>query len=307
MDKSYVFYNGEIVEEEKVSVSIRSRVVNYGLGVFEGIRAYWSEEDEELYAFKLIEHYKRFLQSAKVVNLKIDYTAEELADFTIELLRKNGYKQTTYIRPLAYKDTKTVGVSIEGHDDDVVAIYLQPMGKYMKQEEFRVKVSSWVRIADNMLPPRTKATAGYLNSALASLEAKRAGYDEAVLLNRNGYVCEGPGENIFIYKKGKLITPPASDDILEGITRDIVMQLAREELGIECVEKSIARTELYNADEVFFSGTAMEVAPVVEVDDIKVAHGRPGELTMKLKELFHDLTHGKNEKYKDSLRPVYGK
>ena len=307
MDKSYVFYNGEIVEEEKVSVSIRSRVVNYGLGVFEGIRAYWSEEDEELYAFKLIEHYKRFLQSAKVVNLKIDYTAEELADFTIELLRKNGYKETTYIRPLAYKDNKTVGVSIEGHDEDVVAIYLQPMGKYMKQEEFRVKVSSWVRIADNMLPPRTKATAGYLNSALASLEAKRAGYDEAVLLNRNGYVCEGPGENIFIYKKGKLITPPASDDILEGITRDIVMQLAREELGIECLEKSIARTELYNADEVFFSGTAMEVAPVVEVDDIKVADGRPGELTMKLKELFHDLTHGKNKKYKDSLRQVYVK
>lgn len=307
MDKSYVFYNGEIVEEEKVSVSIRSRVVNYGLGVFEGIRAYWSDEDQELYGFKLIEHYKRFLQSAKIVNLKIDYTAEELADFTIELLRKNGYKQTTYIRPIAYKDTKIVGVSIEGHEDDVVAIYLQPMGKYMEQEEFRVKVSSWVRIADNMLPPRTKATAGYLNSALASLEAKRAGYDEAVLLNRNGYVCEGPGENIFIYKKGKLITPPASDDILEGITRDVVMQLAREEFGIECVEKSIARTELYNADEVFFSGTAMEVAPVVEVDGIKVADGKPGEVCMKLKELFADITHGRNEKYKDSLRPVYGK
>jgi len=305
MGQSYVFYNGEIVEEEKVSISIRSRVVNYGLGVFEGIRAYWNEEEEQLYAFKLIEHYKRFLQSAKVVNLEVPYTAEELSDYTIELLRKNGYRQTTYIRPLAFKNEENVGVSIEGNEHDAVAIYLQPMGKYIDKETFRVKVSSWVRIADNMLPPRTKATAGYLNSALASFEATRNGYDEAVLLNRNGFVCEGPGENIFIYKKGKLMTPPASDDILEGITRDLVMEIARDELGIECVEKSIARTELYNADEVFFSGTAMEVAPVVEVDDIKVGNGKAGEVCTKLKKIFEDLTHGRNEKYKDSLRPVY--
>lgn len=306
MEQSYVFFNGEIVEEEKVSISIRSKVVNYGLGVFEGIRAYWNEEEGQLYGFKLIEHYKRFLQSAKVVNLKIPYTAEELSDITIELLKKNGYKQTTYIRPLAFKNEKNVGVSIDDNNEhDAVAIYLQPMGKYIDKEEFRVKVSSWVRIADNMLPPRTKATAGYLNSALASYEATRNGYDEAVLLNRNGFVCEGPGENIFIYKKGKLMTPPASDDILEGITRDLVFEIARDELGIECIEKSLARTELYNADEVFFSGTAMEVAPVVEVDDIKVGDGKPGEVCTRLKEIFYDITHGKNEKYKDALRPVY--
>ncbi|EFR32657.1 branched-chain-amino-acid transaminase [Peptoniphilus harei ACS-146-V-Sch2b] len=307
MNQSYVFYNGEIVEEEKVSISIRSKVVNYGLGVFEGIRAYWNEEEEQLYAFKLVEHYERFLQSAKVANLKVGYTAEELADYTIELLRKNGFRETTYIRPIAYKDGKTVGISLHGHEDDCVVIYLQPMGKYIDREAFKVKVSSWVRIADNMLPPRTKATAGYLNSALASFEATKNGYDEAVLLNRNGFVCEGPGENIFLYKKGKLMTPPASDDILEGITRDLVMKLAKEELGIECVEKSVARTELYNADEVFFSGTAMEVAPVVEVDDIKVADGKPGKVCLELKKLFADLTHGRNPKYMDSLRPVYEK
>lgn len=305
MEKSYIFYNGKIVDESEVSISIRSRALNYGLGVFEGIRAYYNEEEDQLYAFKLLEHYERFLQSAKVLNLEIKQSAEELADFTIELLKKNNMRTTTYIRPIAIKNTNAIGISLDGHKDDDVFIYLSPMGKYMEQEEFRVMVSSWTRIADNMLPPRTKATAGYVNSALASFEAKSYGFDEAVLLNRNGFVCEGPGENIFLFKKNKLMTPPASDDILEGITRDLVMKLAREELGLEVVEKSIARTELYNADEVFFSGTAMEVAPVVEVDGRKVKDGKSGEVCMKLKELFFDITHGRNEKYKDSLTKVY--
>lgn len=305
MDKSYVFYNGKILPEEDVTISVRSRAFNYGLGVFEGIRAYWNEEKEDLYAFKMLEHYERFIESCKCMNIRMDYTKEELADFTIELLKKQGYKCSTYIRPIAYKDDRNVGVSIVNCENDSLVIYLQKMDKYMEQEEFRVGVSSFTRIADNMLPPRTKATAGYVNSALANLEAVRAGFDEAVILNRHGNVCEGPGENIFIIKNNTLITPPVSDDILEGVTRKIVMELAENKLGMRVVERSIARTELYNAAEVFFSGTAMEVAPVVEVDHRRVGSGKSGEITLKLQAIFKDLIAGKMEEYRDSLRPVY--
>lgn len=307
MNKTYVFFNGEILEEEKVTLSVRSKVVNYGLGVFEGIRAYWDPDAEQLYGFKLLEHYERFLQSGKAVNIDIKFTAQELVDYTVELLKKHNYKTTVYIRPLAFKNDLSIGVTLEGNEHDTVAIFCQPLDKYIEKEEFRVGVSSWTRIADNMLPPRTKATAGYMNSALANLEAIRAGFDEAVLLNRNGNVCEGPGENIFIVKNNKLITPPASDDILEGITRALVMELAEKELGMTVLEKSIARTELYNAEEVFFSGTAMEVAPIVEVDHRVVADGKPGKVFKQLKDLFVDITRGKNEKYMDSCTPVYDK
>lgn len=252
MTKTYVFFNGEIIEEEKVTLSLRSKIVNYGLGVFEGIRAYWDDEGQQLYGFKLLEHYERFLQSGKAVNIDIKYTAQELVDYTVELLKKHNYKTTVYIRPLAFKNDLSIGVTLEGNEHDTVAIYCQPLDKYIEKEEFKVGVSSWTRIADNMLPPRTKATAGYMNSALANLEAIRAGFDEAVLLNRNGNVCEGPGENIFIVKNNKLITPPASDDILEGITRSLVMELAEKELGIEVVEKYCKNRVIQRSRSILF-------------------------------------------------------
>ncbi|MDO5712958.1 MAG: branched-chain amino acid transaminase [Tissierellia bacterium] len=305
MDKSYVYFNGKIVEEEQVSISIRSKVVNYGLGVFEGIRAYWNPDQEQLFGFKMLEHYERFLLSAKAVNIEIKETAEELVEITAELLRKNEFKTTTYIRPLAFKNDLSIGVSLKGNENDTVAIFCQPLDKYIEKDEFRVAVSSWTRIADNMLPPRTKATAGYMNSALANMEAVDNGFDEAILLNRHGNVCEGPGENIFLVKRGALITPPVADDILEGITRQLVMDLAKNELGIPVIERSVARTELYNSEEVFFSGTAMEVAPIVEVDRRMVHNGKPGPIYKELKELFYAITHGEKEEYKDSLTPIY--
>lgn len=192
-----------------------------------------------------------------------------------------------------------------GHEDDMFSIYTQPLDKYMPQEEFHVGTSSWVRISDNQLPPSTKAIAGYLNSGLASMEVIQNGFDEAILLNSNGYVCEGPGENIFIVRNGKIITPPPSDDILEGITRSVVMELAEKELKTPVIERSITRSELYRADEVFFSGTAMEVAPVVSVDRRQVADGKPGEVYKQIKDLFFGLTTGKNEKYKHWCTPIY--
>lgn len=305
MSESYVFYQGQIVEESEVKISIRSKAFNYGLGCFEGIRAYWDEEKQELYGFRLLEHYERLLESCKCLNMPIPYSAQELCDWTVELLKKNNLKTTTYIRPVVYKGSEKLSPTLYGDDDNRVLIYCQPLGSFTGKTELKVAVSSWRRISDTMLPPRTKATAAYLNSALASLEVLENGFDEAVFLTESGNVCEGPGENIFIVKKNKLITPPASDNILEGITRDVVMELAKNELGMEVVERSIARTELYNSQEVFFSGTAMEVTAVVEVDRKQVGTGKEGDVCKRLKELFFGLTTGNNPKYAHYCTPIY--
>lgn len=304
MNDSYVIYNGKIVPESEVSISIRCKAFNYGLGCFEGIRAYWIEDDKQLYAFRLKEHYQRFLQSCKTLNIKLPYSVEDLCSLTIELLKKNNFKSTTYIRPIAYKGGEDIGPTLMDADDRLV-IYCQPLGSYTGKEELKVAITSWQRLEDNMLPPRTKATAAYLNSALASLEVKQNGFDEAIFLTSNGNICEGPGENLFIFKKGKLITPPPSDNILEGITRDTVMELAKNELNLEVVERSITRTELYASDEVFFSGTAMEVTPVIEVDNRVIGDGKAGEISKKIKELFFEITASKNPKYSKYCTPVY--
>jgi branched-chain amino acid aminotransferase len=304
MNNSYVIYNGKIVPESEVSISIRSKVFNYGLGCFEGIRAYYSESEDQLYAFRIDDHYKRLLQSCKALNINIPYTVEELSSLTLELLKKNNCKTTTYIRPVAYKGGEGIGPTLLD-DDNRLVIYTQPLGSYTGKTELSVAVTSWQRLEDNMLPPRTKATAAYLNSALASLEVKSKGYDEAIFLTNNGHICEGPGENLFIFKKGKLITPPPSDNILEGITRETVMELAEKELGLTVVERSISRNELYASDEVFFSGTAMEVTPVISVDDRVIGDGKAGEVSNKIKDLFFDITTGKNPKYAEYCRPVY--
>lgn len=304
MSDSYVFYDDKIMDEDNVNLSIRSKAFNYGLGCFEGIRAYWDEEDEQLYAFRLKEHYDRFLNSCKVLYLKIPYNCEQLCDITIELLKKNNFKTTTYIRPVAYKGSNGLSPSLLD-EDNRLAIYCTPMGKFSGKEEMSVAITSWQRISGNALPARTKATAAYLNSALASLEVLQNGFDEAIFLTDKGYVCEGPGENIFMVKNGKLVTPPPSDDILEGITRDTVMKIAKEEFGIDTVERSISRAEIYGADEVFFSGTAMEVTPIIYIDRRIIGSGKTGQVTQNIKDIYMTITKGKNPKYIEYCRPVY--
>lgn len=306
MEKSYVFYQGEIVEEKEVSISVRCKAFNYGLAVFEGIRAYWDGEKEQLFVFRMKEHYDRLLQSCKTTYINIPYTSEELCNYTVELLRKNNFKGTTYIRPVAFKGSDALAPTLLD-DDNRVIIYCQPLGSYTGKDELRVAVSSWTRLEDNMLPPRTKASAAYMNSGLASLEVVQNGFDEAIFLTKDGHVCEGPGENIFLVKNGKLVTPSVSENILEGITRNTVMLLAKEELGMEVLERRVSRTELYNAEEVFFSGTAMEVTSVVEVDRRTVGTGHQGDTCKKIKDLFFGLTTGKNEKYAHFCTPVYKK
>ncbi len=304
MANPYVFYNGKIVPESEVHISVRCKGFNYGLGCFEGIRAYWDDSANQLYGFRMPEHYERLLQSCKTINIKLPYTVAELCSVTRELLKKNNYRSTTYIRPLAFKGSDNVVPTLLD-DDDRLVIYCQPMGSYAGKQELRVAFSSWERLGDNMLPPRTKPTAAYLNSGLASLEVVGRGYDEALFLTRNGHVCEGPGENVFMVRRGKLITPPPSDNILEGITRDTVMLLAQEELGMEVVERSITRTEFYAAEEIFFSGTAMEVTAVVEVDNRTVGNGHQGPVCTKMKELFSRVATAKIKKYADFCQAVY--
>lgn len=304
MEESYVFYQGEFKKESEVSISIRCKAFNYGLGCFEGIRAYWDEESQQLYAFRLKEHYERMLQSCKALYINLPYTADELCGFTIELLKKNGFKTTTYIRPVAYKGGENISPTLLDEDNRLL-IYCQPLGSYSGKEELRTAVSSWTRIGDNMIPARTKPIAAYLNSALASLEVLKNGFDEAIFLNSDGCVCEGPGENIFIVRGNKLITPSVSDNILEGITRKTVIQLAEEELNMEVIERSICRSELYAADEIFFSGTAMEVTSVVEVDRRTIGTGKQGEICKSIKKLFFGLTTGKNPKYSYFCTSVY--
>jgi branched-chain amino acid aminotransferase len=278
--------------------------VNYGLGCFEGIRAYWNEEASQLYVFRLYDHYKRLLNSCKALYINIPYTCDELCALTVELLKNNDYRTTVYIRPIAYKGSVSISPTLLDEENDL-AIYCQPLNRFATKEELDVAVTSWTRVNNNMIPGRTKATAAYLNSALANLEVCQNGFDEAIFLTNDGNVCEGSGENIFMVKDGKLITPPPSDNILEGITRDTVIKAAKESFGIDTIERSISRVELYSADELFFTGTAMEVTPIVSVDRRIIGSGKTGDITKLLKEQYMKLARGDDPKYIKYCTPVY--
>lgn len=295
----YIFFDGKIVPENEAVLSVKCKVVNYGLGCFEGIRAYYDEENDAMYGFMFEKHYKRLLDSCSLLNIDIKYSVDELIEITKNLIIKNNIKGNVYIRPLAFKGANTLKPSIAENDKDMLTIYVMPLNKYTNKEEMTAMVSSWRRLSDNAIPARAKITGAYVNSALASYDAQMGGFDEAILLKEDGYVAEGSADNVFLVRDNKLITPSPSEGILQGITRDIIIRLAREEIGMEVVERNVARTELYSADEVLFSGTAMEVAPVVEIDRRKVGNGKPGETYKKLKDLFEKIGKAKVDKYSD--------
>ncbi|CCC80810.1 branched-chain amino acid transaminase [Thermoproteus tenax] len=293
-----IWVDGRIVEDREATVSVLSPTLNYGFGVFEGIRAYWNGKN--LYVFRLAEHMERLLRSARIIGMDIPYTAEELVKATVETIRANGYREDLYIRPVAFIAKPQIGLDVRGVQASV-AIAALPFGKYLKAEGVRAAVVSWRRVHTSMMPVMAKATGIYLNSIMAVLEAKSRGYDEAILLNAEGKVVEGSGENIFVVRRGILMTPPVEDGILEGITRETVITLAGE-LGIHVLEKSISREELYTADEAFFVGTAAEVTPIVEID------GRPlprGPITERLARKYREVVLGQDEKYLGWLTPVY--
>jgi len=303
--KKYAFFQGKVVPLEEARVGVMTHALNYGTGVFEGIRGYWNGEHEEIYIFRLREHFVRFEKNCRMMCIGLPHRADDLVEMTLSLVRMHGYRQDVYVRPLAYKASEQIGVSMAGVADDFT-MFVSPFGNYVDIDRgLSICVSSWKRSDDNAIPGRAKACGNYVNTALIKNEAVLNGFDEAVVLNYSGFVVEGSAENIFILRDGTLVTPSVADGILEGITRETIIKLAYEELGISTVERAIARTELYYADEVFFTGTGAQVAPVTSVDRRPVGDGEVGPVAGQLQALYFDVVKGRNPKYVDMLTPVY--
>ncbi len=302
----WAFFRGQLVPLADARVSVMTHAFNYGTAVFEGIRAYWNADEQQLFVLDLLPHFERLKTSARTLMMDVPYSAEQLADLTLELLRRDGLREDVYIRPIVYKSSEVIGVRLHNLDADVV-IFGIPFGQYIDTEGgIRAQVSTWRRTDDNAIPARGKITGAYVNSALAKSEAQLNGYDEAIVLTQEGHVSEGSAENLFIVKHGKLITPAVTDNILEGITRRRLMHVARERLEVPTEERSIDRTELYTADEVFLCGTGAQLSPVVEIDRRRIGTGRAGPITRQLHEIYFGAVRGREEAYRDWLTPVYG-
>jgi branched-chain amino acid aminotransferase len=294
---SYAFFRKQFVPLSEAKVGIMTHALNYGTACFEGIRGNWNSEDGRFYLFRPRDHYQRLLQSCRVLKIEVPYSIDELCRLTVELVEMNEYREDIYIRPLAYKSSEVVGVRLHDLEDDFF-VFVTPFGNYLDVTKgISCCVSSWRRIDDNTIPPRAKICGLYVNSALAKTEAVENGFDEAIMLTQDGHVSEGSGENIFLVTNGTLITPPTSDNILMGITRDTLIKLAKEEMGLETVERPIDRSELYLAEECFMTGTAAHVTPVLEIDHRKVGTGEVGRITKALQDLYFDVIRGKHSKY----------
>ncbi len=298
-----VYFGGEYVPLREARVGILTHALHYGTGVFEGIRGYWNETEEQLFLVRPLEHYARWKQNCGILRIEVPATAEQLCEITVELARRNGLRTDIYVRPLAYKSAERLGVSTD--DEDAFAIIAMPFGEYLPSEKgLHAGVSSWRRIEDNAIPARAKICGAYVNSALAGDDARRAGFDEALFLNEDGQVAEGASCNVFMVRKGKLITPAITENALEGITRDSVMELAQRELGLNVVERPIDRSELYLCDELFLTGTAVGVAPVVRVDHRLVKNGAIGNITRELRRFYFQAVRGHLAAYRKWLVPA---
>jgi branched-chain amino acid aminotransferase len=302
---TWIYHDGEFGRYHDVKLGLMTHALHYGTGCFEGIRAYWNPKREQLHLLQPAAHYDRLRRSANVLRMTLPHSTEELVDITIEVLRRNDFKSDTYIRPLLYASSEEIGVRLHNLDHSFF-IYAIPFGNYVEIESgIRCMVSSWRRLPDESLPPRAKITGSYAQSALAKSEAVEAGFDEAIVLTMDGHVSEGSAENVFMYKDGVFVTPPVTDDILEGITRTLISQLIKEELGKTVVERSIDRTELYTCDELLLCGTGAQISPVVEVDHRKVGSGKVGEFTQELQSIYFGAVRGESPKHKDWTIPIY--
>ncbi len=305
MSTNYAYFEGRIVPASEAKVSISTHALQYGTGCFEGIRAYWNPGRNELYVLKLREHMRRMSYNMRLLRIALPETVERMCEIVVELLRQNEARQNTYIRPFAYKSAPYIGLKLTGLEDRL-AIYTLGMGDYLDVEKgLSVCVSSWVRPDDNSIPPRGKLTGSYVNACIASDEAKTNGYDEALELSSDGHVSEGSSSNLFVVRNGTLITSPVSANILEGITRAAIFELASD-MGIPSETRAIDRTELYVADEMFLCGTGVQLAPITSVDRRPVGDGKPGPISLKLQQAYFAAASGEVEKYRHWLTPVYG-
>lgn len=300
-----VWFQNRFVRLAEANVNILTHALHYGTGVFEGIRGYFDDKAQELFLFRAMEHYERWRQNCGILHIRIPHAPQELCDITVELCRRNAFRSNIYVRPLAYKSSERIGVHADDHD--AYAIVILPVGNYFgdRKRGLKAGIVSWRRIEDNAIPARAKICGAYVNSVLATDEAHRNGYDEAIFLTESGHVAEGATCNLFMVRKGKLITPPVTDNILEGITRASVKELARHELNLDVVERSIDRSELYTCEEVFLTGTAAEIAPVVEVDHRPVGTGELRSVTEQIRSVYAGATRGHLTDRRNWLWPVY--
>ena len=299
-----IYFNRAFRPEREATISVRSRALNYGLGCFAGIRGYKSDDGRQVHVFRLDRHVRRLEQSARILCLRLSDAPSELAEVIVELLRRNEMRGDVYIRPIVFANSNELSPLLDP-DTSETAIFCMPLGRYLSAEPIDVCVSSWWRVRENAIPARAKASGGYLNSALARREAMDNGYTEAILLTEDGHVSEGSAEHVFIVRDGQLISPPSTADNLDGITRQSLIAIAREDLDIPFVERSIGRTELYVADEVFLCGTGAEITPVRSVDRRQVGDGTIGPVTRRLSEHFEAVVRGRVPERADWLTPVW--
>ena len=301
------YLRGEFMPLAEARIGVMTHAFNYGTAVFEGIRGNWNGEQRELYLFRVRDHVVRLRQSAKIMRLGLPLGDDEIVSLVERLVERSGFEEDVYVRPIVYKSSEALGVRLHDLDDDFL-LYVAPFGAYLDPDEgARCVTSSWRRVDDTSIPARAKVNGLYVNNALAKTEAQLSGFDEAILLNPDGHVSEGSGENIAILRHGRLVTPGPQDNILEGITLETVLRMAGEELGLEVQARTIDRTELYIADEVFMTGTAAHVTPVTEIDRVPIGDGRPGPVTKQLQERYFQAITGRLPQYAEWLTPVYSR
>jgi branched-chain amino acid aminotransferase len=298
----FAWFDGKFVRVTEAKVPVMTHAIHYGTSIFEGLRGYWNSKN--LNIFRLDDHIKRFRNSGKVYSISLKFTNKQISNAIIELCKKNKVKQSCYIRPFYFVGEYGINLNVTEKAPTHVAIVMLQFGDLFNKDGIRVAVSSWRRIHDTSTPPLAKMGGNYLNSILATQEAKRNGYDEAILLDQLGNVSEAPGENIFVVRNGKMITPPPSSSALEGITRESVMRLA-EDIGYHVIEREITRTELYLSEEIFLTGTAAEITPIVSIDGKEVGTGRVGKITNQVRTAYSDVVMGKNRKYLHWITAVY--
>ncbi len=299
------YFQGKIVPYSEAKVGVLTHGLNYGTAAFGGIRGYWNDEEKQLFIFRPMDHYRRFLNSAKLLAMEFDYTPEQLTQITIDLLQADGYQRNVYVRPLAYKADEIIGVKLHGLHD-ALSIVAVPFDQYVANDtNAHVTISSWRRVDDNGIPARGKISGAYANSALIKTDAVRAGFDEALVLNQDGHISEGSAMNVFMVRNGVLVTPPITDNILEGITRRSAIELAQTELGLPVQERPIDRTEVYLADEIFLTGTAAQITAVTRVDHRPIGTGKMGPITAQLRDLYDQAVHGRLPKYRHWNVGVY--
>ena len=302
----FAFFKGDFVPLAEAKVGIMTHALNYGTAVFEGIRGNWNQEDRQIYLFRVKEHFERLHKSARILNMTLAYSVDELFDITLKLVEMCGFEEDIYVRPMVYQSGEVLGVRSHDVENDFF-IFVAPFGPYFSGDQgIRCCISSWRRPMDTMIPPRAKVTGIYVNSALAKTEAMLNGFDEGIMLTQDGHVCEGSGENLFVVDNGTLVTPSPADSVLLGITRSTVMEIAEKELGMPTWERQVDRSELYSASEVFLTGTAAHITPVIEIDHRSIGDGKVGPVTRQLSNTYVDIIRGKNEKYGSWCTPVYG-